>query len=122
MPMRAPPPPPVISTAVSAFRRRASGHLLQRPGPTTMFLANPGRIESMSGERQGYCGGAARVSPNNGGLAIGAKALRSFLVLGPFIPPCTSAHPPRGHPAQPPQVLLCPPPKVQPRLSPVLLS
>jgi hypothetical protein len=42
-----------MMTTVSAFRRRASAHLLQRPGPMTMSLANPSRIESMSGERQG---------------------------------------------------------------------
>ena len=52
--MRAPSSPPKILTAVSAFQRRASAHLLQRPGARTMFLANPSRIESMSGERQGW--------------------------------------------------------------------
>src|SRR5258708_38706774 len=50
----APSPLTVILTAVSAFQRRASGHLLQIPGPTTMSLANLSRIESMSGERQGW--------------------------------------------------------------------
>jgi len=39
---------------VSAFQRRASAHLLQIPGPTTISLANLSRIESMSGERQGW--------------------------------------------------------------------
>ena len=56
--MRAPPPPPVILTAVSAFQRRASAHLLQRPGAGTMSLANLSGIESMSGERQGWPFGA----------------------------------------------------------------
>jgi hypothetical protein len=40
-------------TAVSAFQRRASAHLLQRPGAGTMSLANLSRIESLSGQRQG---------------------------------------------------------------------
>src|SRR5260370_26007728 len=50
----APSPLTVILTAVSAFQRRASARLLQTPGPTTTSLANLTRIESMSGERQGW--------------------------------------------------------------------
>ena len=47
-------PPPVILTAVSAFQRRASAHLPPSPGAGTMSLANLSRIESMSGEHQGW--------------------------------------------------------------------
>jgi hypothetical protein len=48
--MQAPPPLPVTSMAASAFQRRASAHLPQRPGAGTMSLASLRRIESMSSE------------------------------------------------------------------------
>src|ERR1700694_4640928 len=52
--MRAPTPPPFMLAAVSAFRRRASAHLLHSPGPGAMSLANLSGIEPRSGKRQGW--------------------------------------------------------------------
>jgi len=85
-----------------------------------MSLANLGRIESMSGERQGYCGGAARVSPNNGGWSIGANAMRSVLALGLLIALCTSANAARVHHSKPRHVIVSPSQSVDPRFPPVL--
>ena len=69
--MRAPPPPPVSLTAVSAFQRRASAHLLQRPGAETMSLAN--HIESMSGERPGWPFGLSWVARLIGSKPTGER-------------------------------------------------
>src|SRR5437899_6800567 len=80
--MRAPSPPPKTLTAVSAFQRRASAHLLQRPGPTTMSLANPSRIESMSGERQGWPFGLSLAARLDQSAAARAAILQTSRTSG----------------------------------------